>query len=521
MNKNNVKKTLDNFLVVLLVGLILCTGILSLFASSIGTNVIVTQAPKEEEIEEEEEEEDVIEEEEEEEVGEIIEEEIIEEKEEEEEEEEEKMEEEKKDESKEKGEEGDSLLVGILGGLVNFFQNASIVSAKALQYATEQTIETLKNAPGQALEMRSNPEVKNATAKALTPTAIVGTIVISYIGTITIASSLANIYPLLAQFWGALMQYFGIKKKKRRWGVIYNSATKEPVDLAIVRLIDSKNNSVKQTVVTDKNGRFSFQPIIGRFHITVTKPSFTFPSKLVRGVTNDGKYRDLYFGKNVKISEGQTLGFSIPIDPSYTMKAHVSFFDRIRSLLEKMSTPVLLFGIAFSIVILWINTNLLNGAILAIYIILFALKEMLLKSPTKPWGKVFDAKNKKPISGIVIRLFDQKYDKLVETKITDKKGNFNFLLPEGKYYIKITSNRYKIASKKKVKFKHGYYGDIFEIKKKRTIHINIPLTKTRTISEKIKLPVQKVKTSILKPDSIFDYLDQKGKSVSELFREIK
>ena len=287
----------------------------------------------------------------------------------------------------------------------------------------------------------------------------------------------------------------------------------------ILIVFEAKTNRVLQTAVTDRDGRFSFRPDRGRFYITVTKPSLAFPSKLVTGLSVDGKYSNLYFGENIKIAEKQTLDFTIPLDPAKITKAKASFVDRIRSILDKISTPVIVFGIVLSAIVFWINTTTINGAVLCLYIFLIILKKAITRSPIKPLGRVYDVKTRKPISGVAIRLFDQKYNKLLETKITDEKGEFAFLLPKGKYYIKTVFYKYSFANNK-LGNRKDYYGEPFEIREKHRIRLNIPLVKRRTVMEVIKAPIDKA-SEIMKPDSIFEYLNLKGKTVSELFRDIK
>lgn len=368
------------------------------------------------------------------------------------------------------------------------------------------------------LGIRDDPTIKSITANVVTPLSVAGLLLVSSLITVSLVSSLASLWYLLSHLINLLLQWLGLKKREKAWGLVYNSTTKEPVDLAIVRLFDTKTNKVKQTAVTDKNGRFSFQPEAGRYYINATKPFFSFPSKLVKGLSSDSKYTKLYFGKNIKVEERQTLNFSIPLDPLDAIRMRSTFLSRIKSILEKLSTPILVFGIIFAAFALWVTLSIFSGVILAIYIVLLILKQFLLKSPTKPWGKVFDLKTRKPVSGVVIRVFDKKYNKLLETKVTDNKGRFSFLLPKGEYYLTVASHKYKFASKK-TGIKHAYAGEPFAVEEKKLMKINIPLVRKRTIMEKIKVPVKTV-AKILKSDSIFEYLEMKGKDVTQLFKKI-
>jgi hypothetical protein len=57
--------------------------------------------------------------------------------------------------------------------------------------------------------------------------------------------------------------------------------------------------------------------------------------------------------------------------------------------------------------------------------------------PSKPknWGMAIDGKTKKPLSRAVIRIFDKKYNKLLETQVTDKNGKYGFFVKRNVYYV--------------------------------------------------------------------------------------
>lgn len=105
----------------------------------------------------------------------------------------------------------------------------------------------------------------------------------------------------------------------------------------------------------------------------------------------------------------------------------------------------------------------------------------------KPWGVVFDALSGKPVDLAIVRLFDAETRHLIETKVTDDHGRFNFLVAKGRYYITITKTGYTFPAKvSKIKASQEstrfgpesdiYLGEIFSIKIDDTnINLNIPL----------------------------------------------
>jgi len=57
---------------------------------------------------------------------------------------------------------------------------------------------------------------------------------------------------------------------------------------------------------------------------------------------------------------------------------------------------------------------------------------------------VYDKSSKEPLKNAVIRIFDQKFNKLLETQVTDVKGRYAFLVGKNIYFI--SSNKEGYAS---------------------------------------------------------------------------
>ena len=59
-----------------------------------------------------------------------------------------------------------------------------------------------------------------------------------------------------------------------------------------------------------------------------------------------------------------------------------------------------------------------------------------LAAPNKPkdWGIVYDKSTGRPLSNVVVRVFEPEYDKLLDTVVTDGKGRYNLMLGPDKYY---------------------------------------------------------------------------------------
>ena len=73
---------------------------------------------------------------------------------------------------------------------------------------------------------------------------------------------------------------------------------------------------------------------------------------------------------------------------------------------------------------------------LAVNVVMYALfRRMAVARKPKNWGIVYDEKSKKPLQNVVARIFDAKYNKLLETQVTDVRGRYAFLVGQNTYYV--------------------------------------------------------------------------------------
>ena len=98
-----------------------------------------------------------------------------------------------------------------------------------------------------------------------------------------------------------------INKHALPWGTVFDSVTKKPIDLVLVRLMSGEDKRVLETKVTDREGRFGFIVPAGRYYIFVSKEGFKFPSD---------KSKEGYKGEEIKISSDSegVIKIDVPID---------------------------------------------------------------------------------------------------------------------------------------------------------------------------------------------------------------
>lgn len=287
----------------------------------------------------------------------------------------------------------------------------------------------------------------------------------------------------LAQFFTEPLLFFG-KKKRREWGVVYDSLTKQPIDLALVRLFDQETNKLVETRVTDAVGRFLFivEPEKS-YYLTADKPYYAFPSRYLAGKKADASYHDLYYGELISAVSDKELektghiAVNIPLDP---LEGYV--FDQahprrpiktpIRNLRDAATLPAqqvqredqrilhshwwrkvnqiaAYSGPILGLIGFVVTPSWLTFIFLLLHIILLVLfNRLALGKSIKPWGKVFNVANQKSLSRSVVRIFDIKYGKLLLTTVSKSDGRYGFLVGQETYSLIPFKEGYKFPPQK-------------------------------------------------------------------------
>ncbi|MBT5808414.1 hypothetical protein HOI18_04045 [Candidatus Uhrbacteria bacterium] len=260
---------------------------------------------------------------------------------------------------------------------------------------------------------------------------------------VVVLSIAFDFLPFLQYLFTAPLLFFW-RRKRKGYGVIYNAISKTPVDLAVVRLFkvtkddeaSGKPGRLVKSRVTDKGGRYFFLVEPGRYRLQVTKPGFEFPSTYLGKEKQDGSFLDLYHGEVIEVTaKDAVITANLPMDPSQADKFQAPASVVRRKKLRALQHSTAMIGVIASIVFAIIRPTPFAIGMIAIQITVFALAKRLAK-PRKPisWGIVYDKGTGRPLSRVVARIFEPKYNKLLETQVTDAKGRYAFLLGPNQYY---------------------------------------------------------------------------------------
>jgi hypothetical protein len=287
-------------------------------------------------------------------------------------------------------------------------------------------------------ELSVDPAVQVASRRIVPPVSV---------GVTTIA-----FFPILAQTTVPLLRYLFLQpmlflglKKRKSWGTVYNSLSKMPVDLAIVRLVNAETGRIAQTTVTDRYGRYLFsvnKP--ASYRIEVQKTGLVFPSIITSALHTDGEFIDLYHGETLMIPDttARIVAPHIPLDPKENPNQKmqgtgIEWKYIVRYMVA--ATGILTTSVSFLITRDWSV-----GGFVVIQVIGTIAAKRFAKPPIpRKFGVIRDAQTKKPIPSAIVRLYNNEYKKLVATNITDAKGQYSFLVGPGTYFVSIEKPGYK------------------------------------------------------------------------------
>ena len=286
------------------------------------------------------------------------------------------------------------------------------------------------------VKLLDNPYVEQAN-KIATPI-LIATVAINTFATFSFFNFLSYLQFFFTQPFAALF-----RRKRRKWGIVYNALSKQAVDLAIVRLYKKENQQIVQSRVTDKLGRYHFLVDPGRYYITVTKPKFNFPTEYLKDEKEDIKYLDIYHGETIEIAESRAdVVLNIPVDPTEEVKPVAKII--FQHYLRKVQYAAAFSAVPLATISMAINPGVLTFSMFGFHCLLFVLFRRLgYQKPPKNWGIVFDKKNRKPLGRAITRIYDKKYNKLLETRVTDARGRYSFLVNNNIYFVTAERMGYK------------------------------------------------------------------------------
>ncbi|MFA6492841.1 MAG: YCF48-related protein [Patescibacteria group bacterium] len=302
-------------------------------------------------------------------------------------------------------------------------------------------------------------------------------------------------FQALASLFPAIFTAAAVRRRRKPWGIVYDSLTGKPVDLAIIRAFDVKTKRLVATKVTNENGRFHFLLSKGNYYVTVTKAGYTFPPKISKFkasqlATRFGPQGDIYFGQSFVIESDDTnINLSIGLEPkistlSFKLKLAIwlkNGTDWFLIALSYFAVPLMIIGAiltSLTVVVIQSKFNLYLSGFYAILLIAYLVSSRIRATRL---GLIFDSRTREPIAGATVLIIDKEYDVIREIKTTDQSGHFAILAQRGQYRLTAYASGYKFPAKEfklqKSDKRLGtiYFGQTVNNKKAGFVNVGIPL----------------------------------------------
>lgn len=258
------------------------------------------------------------------------------------------------------------------------------------------------------------------------------------------ASSLYDLYLLLARALGAPLGFFGFRRKRRPWGTVYDSVTKRPLDPAYISV--RQHGREVASAITDIEGRYSLFLSRGEYELTVNKSHYRFPSQLLQGRTGDELYGNLYFGGPITTGGDEITAVNIPLDPigfdwnefTKNQARWFGYFWRAEIAKTRLLNILYAVGLVVAIASAAFLPTWFNLGILVAYLLLYVLQR------TKHRLKLVSvryADTKVTVPFAIVRVFLAGLNHEIKSVVTDELGRFYLLVRPGQYYFTVDAKQ--------------------------------------------------------------------------------
>ncbi len=234
-------------------------------------------------------------------------------------------------------------------------------------------------------------------------------------------------------------------RRKRPWGVVYDSESKETLDPVYVSVYNADTNELVETRITDINGRYGFLLPKGNYYMTAQKTHYEFPSQKLPRQNSDGVYDNLYFGEPFSItddSQGTVVTLNIPMDrlaedwnqEEKRRRGILRMITNNTKFWSTISLVLFILGFVFSAFVLTIDQSTWNVFVFILYVI-FTILQLIGFGPVHS-GVVTD-KQGNPIPFAVVRVWNAHLGNEIAKRITNEYGQYYILIARGDYYVTI------------------------------------------------------------------------------------
>lgn len=237
--------------------------------------------------------------------------------------------------------------------------------------------------------------------------------------------------------------YLAFTRRRRAYGVVFDSLTGIPLPLVTVRLV-TPGAFARQvaSAVTDKHGRYRLLGRPGEFMVEVVKSGYNFPSQYLKGHTT--VYDNLLQAPRIILKDYGMLTKNLPVDPSQDARRS-QIFRRQLPALPKNTQFMLAYVSPLLLLIypLWILPSVIGWLLYAGYLSVMLYRLFTFKPSQAPFGVIRNVETGETVQGAIVRVLSSKFNKVLETQVTGPRGRYAFVVHPGAYYVLIKKEGYK------------------------------------------------------------------------------
>jgi hypothetical protein len=330
---------------------------------------------------------------------------------------------------------GETWVIGQTYNIIWQYENLSPTALVNIKITKEFNItETLTNIGKQVQKtvtiLREDPVVTKTVTQVTAPVAT--TVTVASAGALAVTASTGsaafavNLSEILQTLSLSRFYLIGLIRFRRRkpWGRVSDKFSGMPLRGVTIQIYESEFKKLKDSQITDEEGRFGTLIDPGTYYIKISKKGYQeFQSDTIT-VTSPDQILNLEF-------------YLTPLQEEWTLEyvRKINIVNYIKRFIELINPYLLALGTLLSFVSLVIVPNTLNTVTFVIYLTLDFLKIYFALRLLKPLGTIVDEATNASLALTVIRIFDEEKNWLLATKVADSQGRFNFLLAPGRYYV--------------------------------------------------------------------------------------
>ncbi|MFH1078300.1 MAG: carboxypeptidase-like regulatory domain-containing protein [Patescibacteria group bacterium] len=248
---------------------------------------------------------------------------------------------------------------------------------------------------------------------------------------------------VLALLFVSRPAYLAFRRRRSGYGVVFNSVTGIPEPLVSVRLQDL-HGQVVGSAVTDRAGRYRLLAHKGEYIVDVTKDGFAFPSAYLGTGRRSTVYGNLLPSKHVIIKDHGVITKNIPIDPVAGRRRSRAFAWRPH-IAKSVQVAAGTLGpfVAFALPWFLMKDSISAWTVFVVYSGVTLKRLLSFKPAAPPFGTIRDARRATPVNRAIVRIFDAKNNKVLETQVTSEKGRYAFIVRKGSYYVVVQAEGYR------------------------------------------------------------------------------